>query len=66
MKPADSVFITVPRELLPDVLEIVTDAYTRMQATLAKDERTISDLQFKCSELQNTVKHMKEARHDDF
>lgn len=66
MKPADTVFVTVPRELLPDVLEIVTDAYARMQATLAKDERTISDLQYKVSELQNTVKHLKEVSHDDF
>lgn len=66
MKPADTVFITIPRELLPDVIELVTDAYTRMQATLAKNATTISDLQYKVSELQNTVKHMKEVSHDDF
>lgn len=66
MKPADTVFITIPRELLPDVIELVTDAYTRMQATLAKNAMTISDLQYKVSELQNTVKHTKEVSHDDF
>ena len=66
MKPVQSVFVTVPRELLPDVLELVTDAYMKMQATLAKDERTISDLQFKVSELQNTVKNLSEVSHDDF
>ena len=67
MKPADTVFVTIPRELLPDVLELVTDAYVAQQATLAKNEHTISDLQYKVSELQNTVKHLKEAGHgDDF
>lgn len=69
MKPAASVFVTVPRELLPDVLEIVTNAYTRMQATLQKDERTISDLQFDIAELRNKAKiaEAKEAEPgDDF
>jgi len=67
MKPADSVFVTIPRELLPDVLELVTDAYVRQQATLAKNERTISDLQFKVSEQKNHIQHMKETGHgDDF
>lgn len=67
MKPADSVFITIPRELLPDVLELITNAYVRMQGTLAKNERTISDLQFKVSELKNKLKHQnQEAGDDDF
>ena len=59
MKPAASVFVTVPRELLPDVLELVTDAYVRQQATLAKNERTISDLQFQVSDLKGKLKIFK-------
>ena len=67
MKPADSVFITIPRELLPDVLELVTDAYVRMQGTLDNNARTISDLQFKVFELKNKLKHQnQEAADDDF
>lgn len=67
MKPADSVLVTIPRTLLPDVLELVTDAYVRMQGTLDNNARTISDLQFKVFELKNKLKHQnQEAGDDDF
>lgn len=70
MKKSTSVLVTIPSELLPDVLELVTDSYTRMQGTLDKNARTISDLEFKVSELKNKLKHqqqMQEAENgDDF
>lgn len=69
MKPSTSVFVPVPQDFLPDVIELLTASYIKLQGIVAKKEKTISELQFDIAELRNKVKiaEAKEAEHgDDF
>ena len=69
MKPSTSVFVPVPQDFLPDVIELLTASYIKLQGVVAKKEKAISDLQFDIAELRNKVKiaEAKEAEHgDDF
>ena len=69
MKPSTSVFVPVPQDFLPDVIERLTASYIKLQGVVEKKEKTISELQFDIAELRNKVKiaEAKEAEHgDDF
>ncbi len=69
MKPSISVLIPVPQDFLPDVIELLTDAYIKLQGVVEKKEKTISELRFDISDLRNQAKiaEAKEAAHgDDF
>lgn len=69
MKPSTSVFVPVPQDFLPDVIELLTASYIKLQGVVEKKEKTISELQFDIVELRNKVKiaEAKEAAHgDDF
>ena len=52
MKKAGSTYVTIPSDLLPDVIELVTDAYVKAQDVIAKKEQAISTLQFDNAELR--------------
>ena len=69
MKPSTSVFVPVPQDFLPDVIELLTTSYIKLQGVVEKKEKTISELQFDIAELRNKAKiaEAKEAEHgDDF
>ena len=67
MKKQGTVFVSIPADLLPDVVELVTDAYMKLQGTIEKNERTISDLQFELFAVKNKAKQRKEVPDgDDF
>ena len=69
MKPSTSVFVPVPQDFLPDVIELLTASYIKLQGDVEKKEKTISELQFDIAELRNKAKiaEAKEAAHgDDF
>ena len=69
MKPSTSVFVQVPQDFLPDVIELLTASYIKLQGVVEKKEKTISELQFDIAELRNKAKiaEAKEAANgDDF
>ena len=43
MKPSTSVFVPVPQDFLPDVIELLTASYIKLQDVVEKKEKTISD-----------------------
>lgn len=59
MKRAGSTHVTIPSDLLPDVIELVTDAYTKLQDVLTKKEETISTLQFDNAELSRKNRYLQ-------
>lgn len=51
--------ISIPAELLPDVLELVTDAYVKLAYSHEKTRELVSDLEFRNNELKNRNEHLE-------